>query len=85
MVIDPSELYGPRRDCLPGRGRQDSPLAYINKRDAAKETAFLTLQDFLLSPETQNTLYDLGRLSGLVEIERSSKCATWQPRIESFW
>ncbi len=50
----------------------DSPLAYIDKGDATKEAAFLNLQTFLLSPETQKTLSDLGRRSGLVGIDAQS-------------
>lgn len=47
----------------------DSPLAYIDKGDAAREKAFLALQGFLLSPATQKTLSDLGRRSGIVGME----------------
>lgn len=56
----------------------DSPLAYIDKGDAAKETAFLKLQEFLLSPETQKTLAGLGRRSGLVGMEaQGADPAVW--------
>ena len=56
----------------------DSPLAYIDKGDAAKEAAFLKLQEFLLSAETQKALSDLGRRSGLVGIEaQSADPAVW--------
>lgn len=47
----------------------DSPLAYVDKGDAAKEAAFLKLQEFLLSSETQKGLTDLGRRSGLIGME----------------
>jgi Ca-activated chloride channel family protein len=47
----------------------DSPLAYVDKGDAAKEAAFLKLQEFLLSADTQKTLSDLGRRSGLIGME----------------
>ena len=47
----------------------DSPLAYIDKGDAAKEAAFLNLQSFLLSADTQKALSDLGRRSGLVGMD----------------
>lgn len=58
----------------------DSPLAYIDKADAGKETAFLNLQTFLLSPETQKTLSDLGRRSGLVGIDaQGANPAVWKP------
>lgn len=42
----------------------DSPFAYIDKGDPAKEAAFGQLQTFLLSPATQQTLLDRGRRSG---------------------
>ncbi len=47
----------------------DSTLAYVNKGDAAKQAAFLKLQAFLLSNDTQQTLSDLGRRSGLIGME----------------
>lgn len=50
----------------------DSPLAYVSKGDAAKEAAFLKLQEFLLSTGTQQALSDLGRRSGLIGIEAAT-------------
>lgn len=47
----------------------DSPLGFVAKGDAAKETAFLKLQEFLLSADTQKALSDLGRRSGLIGME----------------
>ena len=47
----------------------DSPLAFVAKGDAAKEAAFLKLQEFLLSADTQKTLSGLGRRSGLIGME----------------
>jgi len=47
----------------------DSPLAYIDRGDPGKEAAFLKLQEFLLSAETQKALSDLGRRSGLIGME----------------
>jgi len=47
----------------------DSPLAYVSKGDAAKETAFLALQEHLLSADSQKMLSDLGRRSGLIGME----------------
>ncbi|MDP5219027.1 substrate-binding domain-containing protein [Ruegeria sp. 2205SS24-7] len=44
----------------------DSPLGYINKGDAAKEEAFLKLQEHLLSGDVQDTLLALGRRAGLL-------------------
>ena len=56
----------------------DSPLAYVDKGDATKEAAFLNLQTFLLSSDTQKTLSDLGRRSGLVGIEaQGADPAVW--------
>ncbi len=57
----------------------DSPLAYVDKGDATKEAAFLKLQAFLLSPETQKTLSDLGRRSGLVGMDvQTPKPEVWK-------
>lgn len=47
----------------------DSPLALVDKGDAAKEATFLKLQEFLLSTPTQKALSDLGRRSGLIGID----------------
>jgi len=49
-----------------GMAVADSPLGLIDKGDAAKETAFLALQAFLLAPEQQDKLGDLGRRTGLL-------------------
>jgi Ca-activated chloride channel homolog len=57
----------------------DSPLAYVSKGDAAKEAAFLKLQEFLLSAETQATLAKLGRRSGLIGMDASGDPAVWKP------
>jgi Ca-activated chloride channel family protein len=63
-----------------GLSVSDSPLAYVDKGDAAKEAAFLKLQEFLLSTETQKTLSDLGRRSGLIGMEaQSPNPAVWNP------
>ncbi len=57
----------------------DSPLAFIAKGDAAKEAAFLKLQEFLLSAETQQTLSGLGRRSGLIGMEaEAADPAVWR-------
>jgi len=57
----------------------DSPLAYVSKGDAAKEAAFLSLQAFLLSPETQQTLSGLGRRSGLIGMDaEGADPAVWR-------
>ncbi len=58
----------------------DSPLAYVDKGDATKEAAFLKLQEFLLSSETQKTLSGLGRRSGLIGMEADNPDpAVWNP------
>jgi Ca-activated chloride channel family protein len=57
----------------------DSPLAYVSKGDAATEAAFLSLQAFLLSPETQQTLSGLGRRSGLIGMDaEGADPAVWR-------
>ncbi|MBK9141703.1 MAG: VWA domain-containing protein [Candidatus Melainabacteria bacterium] len=43
----------------------DSALGYVNKGDAAKEQAFLKLQEYLLSQPIQSQLLALGRRTGL--------------------
>lgn len=58
----------------------DSPLGLIDKGDAAKETAFLELQAYLLTPETQNKLSALGRRAGLIGLDATSADpAVWNP------
>ena len=52
-----------------GLSVSDSPLAYVDRGDATHEAAFLKLQEYLLSNETQKTLSNLGRRSGLIGIE----------------
>ncbi len=44
----------------------DSPLAFVNKGDAAKEAVFKKLQQYLLSPEVQRQIQAQGRRTGLV-------------------
>jgi Ca-activated chloride channel family protein len=44
----------------------DSPLAWVDKGDAAKERAFTKLQQHLLSPEVQRQIQAQGRRTGLV-------------------
>ena len=44
----------------------DSPLALVNKGDTAKEQAFKTLQQHLLSPDVQRQIQAQGRRTGLV-------------------
>ena len=49
-----------------GMAVADSPLGLINKSDPAKETAFLALQAYLLTPASQDKLSALGRRTGLL-------------------
>lgn len=42
----------------------DSPLGYVNRGDAAKEEAFKKLQEYLLTPSTQEQILGLGRRVG---------------------
>lgn len=44
----------------------DSPLAYVNKGEAAKEKLFKELQQYLLSAEVQKLIQSQGRRTGLV-------------------
>jgi Ca-activated chloride channel homolog len=58
----------------------DSPLGLIDKGDAAKEAAFLDLQAFLLTPDTQGKLSALGRRAGLIGLDATSVDPTvWNP------
>ncbi len=57
----------------------DSPLAYVDRGDGAREAVFLALQDYLLSPEAQKTLSSLGRRSGLIGMEaEGADPAVWR-------
>ena len=58
----------------------DSPLGLINKGDAEKTAAFLGLQTYLLTPETQGRLSALGRRAGLIGLDATSADpAVWNP------
>jgi Ca-activated chloride channel homolog len=58
----------------------DSPLGLIDKGDAEKEAAFLELQAFLLTPDTQGKLSALGRRAGLIGLDATSvDPAVWNP------
>lgn len=58
----------------------DSPLGLIDKGDPAKEAAFLDLQSYLLSPDTQTKLSGLGRRAGLIGLDATSADpAVWNP------
>lgn len=63
-----------------GMAVADSPLGLIDKGDAAKETAFLSLQAYLLTPETQGKLSALGRRAGLIGLSADgADPAVWNP------
>lgn len=58
----------------------DSPLAYVDKGDAAKERAFLALQEHLLSPEVQAKLVAEGRRAGLIGLDAAAADpSVWNP------
>lgn len=50
----------------PGLGIADFPLSYIDHGEAEKETFFLDLQKYLLSPEVQRELAAKGRRTGKI-------------------
>ena len=47
----------------------DSPLAYVNRGDGAKEALFLELQEYLLSSEVQGRIGSLGRRTGILGLD----------------
>lgn len=49
----------------------DSPLGYVDKGDAGKAKLFQALQDYLLSPQVQDRIGDLGRRTGLLGLDAS--------------
>lgn len=58
----------------------DSPLGYIDKKDADKETLFLELQAHLLSKEVQQQIESTGRRTGLLGTDVSNANASvWNP------
>ncbi|MEO1293074.1 MAG: substrate-binding domain-containing protein [Pseudomonadota bacterium] len=58
----------------------DSPLGYVDKGDAAREEAFLALQQHLLTAEIQDQLVALGRRAGLLGLDVSRvDRAVWNP------
>ena len=72
---DPLDIIYPAK----GLSVADSPLACVPKGDPAKEAAFLSLQEFLLSPETQKTLSGPGRRSGLIGMDaEGADPAVWR-------
>lgn len=51
----------------------DSPLGYVNKGDKDKEAAFLKLQEYLLSEDTQDKIQQTGRRTGYTGISDKNK------------
>ena len=49
-----------------GQTLADSPLAYVDHGDPAKAALFKQLQDYLLTPEVQQKMGELGRRTGLL-------------------
>jgi len=62
-----------------GQAIADSPLAYVVHSEEDRETDFVKLRDYLLSPEIQSRLGMLGRRTGLVGTETNS------PSFRSEW
>lgn len=62
-----------------GMAVADSPLAYVSKGGAAKEEAFLALQQHLLSAPVQNQLLALGRRAGLIGLSGGGTRDVWNP------
>jgi len=60
-----------------GMAVADSPLAYVAKGDAAKEEAFLALQQYLLSEEVQEQLLALGGRAGLIGLAAGGDPDVW--------
>lgn len=72
---DPLDIIYPAN----GLSVADSPLACVPKGDPVKKAAFLSLQEFLLSPETQKTLSGPGRRSGLIGMDaEGADRAVWR-------
>ena len=72
---DPLDIIYPAN----GLSVADSPLACVPKGDPVKKAAFLSLQEFPLSPETQKTLSGPGRRSGLIGMDaEGADPAVWR-------
>jgi Ca-activated chloride channel family protein len=50
----------------------DSPLGYVNHDNPDKEKLFLTLQEYLLSPEVQQQILATGRRVGLTGLDKNA-------------
>ena len=51
----------------------DSPLGYVDKGDSNKEDLFLKLQEYLLSPDTQDAIQRTGRRSGYTGVSEENR------------
>lgn len=56
-----------------GLSLSDSPLAYVDRGDDAKEQAFLSLQDYLLSDEGQDRIEKTGKRNAFSQVEQVNK------------
>lgn len=56
-----------------GLSLADSPLGYVDQGEAGQEEAFLALQEYLLSAETQNAIQRTGRRSGYTGISEENR------------
>ena len=56
-----------------GMALADSPLAYVDKNDKAKEEDFIKLQEFLLSPESQDFIEKTGRRNAFGKVSDTNK------------
>ncbi|MCA9147958.1 MAG: VWA domain-containing protein [Planctomycetales bacterium] len=57
----------------------DSPLAYIDRGDSAKEAFFKGLQDYLLSADSQQQLARMGRRTGILGGALTSNSDSFKP------
>ena len=57
----------------------DNTLGYIDNQAAEKEEFFISLQDFLLSEETQEGIADLGRRTGLGGLVKNADVDIFNP------
>ncbi len=56
-----------------GLSLADSPLGYVDHNDDKKETAFLKLQEYLLSTDVQNEIQRTGRRSSYTGVSEENK------------
>ena len=58
----------------------DNTLGFINNGDAEKEEFFTSMQDFLLSEDTQNQIADLGRRTGFGGVVKNADPNIFNPK-----